>query len=158
MTAWAPRAKGRRLGEHVSTDLVEYLIVVVPDVDLVANVAAAVDDLVQAATIRILDVVVLARGRDSTIKVFEFEDVPRMTSLRETTTERDGLLSEHDLAMVSQSLPSATAGLVLVVEDRWAASLSRAARSAGGEIIAGERIPAARVEAVMRERGEVGGP
>ncbi len=151
MTAFAPRAKGHQLGEHVTTDLVEYLIVVVPAVDLVANVAAAVDDLVQSATIRILDVVVLERARDDTVKVFEFDDVVHMTSLREISHPRDGLLSEHDLAMVSHALPSGTAGLILVVEDRWAASLSSAARRAGGEIIAGERIPAARVDAVMNE-------
>jgi Family of unknown function (DUF6325) len=142
--------------ERVSTDLVEYMIVMVPGVDLVANVAVAVDELVQAATVRILDVVVIGRDRDGAVEVFEFDDPTHMTSMREAVPERDGLLSEHDLEMVSHALPSGTAGLVLVVEDRWAASLSAAARSAGGEIIAGERIPAARVEAVMRERREGG--
>jgi hypothetical protein len=41
--------------------------------------------------------------------------------------------------------------VVIVTEDRWAKPLSTAARRAGGQIIAGDRIPASRVESILAE-------
>jgi hypothetical protein len=41
----------------------------------------------------------------------------------------------------------------VLTEDRWATSLSMAARRAGGRIVAGDRIPPARVEAALIDDG-----
>jgi hypothetical protein len=41
--------------------------------------------------------------------------------------------------------------LVVVVEDRWAEQLSAAARRAGGQIAAGERISSLRIEAAAAD-------
>jgi hypothetical protein len=41
-----------------------------------------------------------------------------------------------------------------VAEDRWAEQLSLAARGVGGRIVAGERIPAPRVEAAVADAPE----
>jgi hypothetical protein len=63
----------------------------------------------------------------------------------------EGLLSEGDLELVALALQPGTVGIVVVSEDRWAVDLSMAAQEAGGEIVAGERIPPARVTAVLGE-------
>ena len=52
------------------------------------------------------------------------------------------------LSRSNQGMP----GVVLVTEDLWAKSLSTAAQRAGGQIVAGERIPASRVEAALGDR------
>ena len=70
-----------------------------------------------------------------------------------TSTARSAACSAtHDIELASLALRPATAGIVLVTEDRWAESLSVAARRAGGRILGGERIPASRVETVLTDR------
>lgn len=139
---------------EVTSDLVEYVIVAVPDQDSLATVVPALAELVQTAKIRILDLVVLVRDREGAVTVLEFEDVESMAALRRVEGEVGGMLSDHDIALASTALRPGTAGIVLVTEDRWAEPLSAAARRAGGQIIGGERIPPPRVEGALADRSE----
>jgi hypothetical protein len=141
------------MAKPVRTDLVEYFIVVVPDLGSVKTIASAVAALADDAHIRVLDAVALVRTQDDGVEVLELEDSTALEALRPPEPP-DALLSDHDVALASLALPTGTAGLVVVVEDRWATSLSAAVRGAGGEIVAGERIPAARVERVLHEMSE----
>jgi Family of unknown function (DUF6325) len=140
-------------GDEIRTDLVEYLIVAVPSEDALASIGSALTTLVQNAKIRILDLVVLVREADAAVTVLELEAVESMAPLRDLDIEVGGMLSEHDLELAALALKPGMPGLVLVTEDLWAKSLSTAARRAGGQIIAGERIPASRVEAALGDRG-----
>jgi uncharacterized protein DUF6325 len=143
-------AQGRRArAPGVNTDLVEYLIVVVPDLGSLATVARALAELVATAMIRVLDLVVLVRDTDGALAVLELEAVESMAALAKVEGEVGGLLSDHDIELASFALRPGTAGVVLVSEDRWAEPLSVAARGAGGQIIAGERIPSSRIEAAL---------
>lgn len=144
--------------QGVVPDLVEYFVVVVKDVDSLASVAPAVADLVESAAIRILDLVVVAREADGTVVILEPDVLASLESLAEMEGEVGGLLSDHDIELVALALEPGLVGLVVVTEDRWADGLSRAARRAGGQIIAGERIPASRVEAAFADRPADDGP
>ena len=135
----------------VVTDLVEYLVVVVPDLDALENVASALAGVATTAAIRILDLVVLVSDDDGAVSVLEVDAVETMASLKAVDGEVGGLLSEHDIELASMALPPGTAGVVVVAEDRWAEPLSLAARDVGGRIIAGDRIPSAKVEAALAE-------
>ena len=85
--------------------------------------------------------------------VLELDAVQSMSSVRNLDIEvGGGMLSEHDLELASFALKPGMPGVVLVTEDLWAKSLSTAARRAGGQIVAGERIPASRVEAALGGR------
>jgi len=137
---------------EVITDLVEYLIIVVPDVASLATVAEALSGLVRAGTIHLLDLAVVVKEKDETVRVLEVEAIDSMASLRDVEGDLGGMLSEHDLELASFAVRPGSVGIVLVTEDRWAEPLSAAARHAGGLIIAGERIPAARVEAALADR------
>jgi Family of unknown function (DUF6325) len=139
--------------DQIRTDLVEYLIVAVPSEDALASIGSALTALVQNDKIRILDLVVLVREADAAVTVIEIEGVESMAPLRDLDIEVGGMLSEHDLELAALALKPGMPGLVLVTEDLWAKSLSTAARRAGGQIIAGERIPASRVEAALGDRG-----
>jgi len=138
--------------DKVVTDLVEYLIIVVPEVDSLGSVANALVELVGAGTIHLRDLVVIVRGDDGAVSTLEIEAVDSLAALRDVEGELGALLSEHDLELASFAVRPGTAAIVLVTEDRWAAPLSLAARRAGGRIIAGERLPAARVEAALADR------
>src|SRR4051812_12683232 len=116
------------------TDLVEYLVVVIPDLDALRTVIPALADLVAGATIRILDLVCVTRSRvDHALTVVEFEEVEGITALHSVDGEVGGLLSERDIETASRPIAPGSSAVVLVVEDRWAEGLSQAAKRAGGQ-------------------------
>jgi hypothetical protein len=53
--------------------------------------------------------------------------------------------------LAAEAVDPESAAIILVTEDRWARPLADAARDAGGLIVAGERIPKARIEAALGE-------
>ena len=135
--------------EEVASDLVQYVVIVVPDQAALAAVAPALAELVHTGDIRILDLVVLERDREGAVTVLEFEAVESIAVLRDVEGELGAMLSDNDVALASHALRPGTTGIVLVTEDRWAAPLSAAARRVGGLIVAGERISPSRVEQVL---------
>jgi hypothetical protein len=139
-------------GHGVASDLVGYLIVAVPDQESLASIVPALGQLVDTDVIRILDLAVVTRGLDGSIQIVEIESVDSMSGLDAVEGVVGSLLTDHDLQLASLVLPRGAAGIVLVTEDRWAEPLSAAARRVGGQIIAGERIPRARIEAAVESQ------
>jgi hypothetical protein len=135
-----------------ATDLVEYLVIAVPDIDSMAMLVPALADLVDAEAVTILDVIAVEKSAQGQCTVLEIESVASMAGLASVDGEVGGMLSEIDIELASHAVSPGMAAVVLVVEDRWAEGLSGAIRGAGGEIAAGERIPRARVEAAMAQR------
>jgi hypothetical protein len=144
--------------ETVATDLVAYVVVVVPNVGSLAHVAPALAGLAESAMIRILDLVVVVRDTAGAVDVLEPGTVESMAVLADLDGDAGGLLSDHDIELASHALRPGTVGVVLVAEDRWAEPLSAAVRGAGGQIVAGERIPASRVEAALTGSPDVPPP
>lgn len=140
-------------GATPDLDLVEYVVVAVPELSSTAGVAAALRELVESARIRILDLVGVVVGLDGLATAVEPEQLPGLAGLREVQGEVGGLLSEEDLVLASSALAPGTAALIVVVEDRWAQLLAGAAREVGGRIVGGERIPRSRLERVGRTSG-----
>jgi len=138
--------------DGVSTDLVEYMIVSVPDLASLGMLAPALTDLVEQAAIRILDVVVVEKSANGVVAARELDAVDSMAALRAAIGDPRAMLSDHDIELASLAIRPGTVGVVLVTEDRWAQPLSSAARGAGGQIIAGERIPASRVQLALADR------
>jgi hypothetical protein len=133
----------------ISTDLVEYLLVVLPGPMALAAVGAELVRIVDTATVRILDVVVVNVGEDGTPDVLDIESLGVASEIREMTACYGVLLSRHDIELVALALQPGDCAVVLVAEDRWAEPLATAARSVGGEVRAGERIARQRVEAAL---------
>ena len=139
-------------------DLVEYVVIAVPELSSTVDVAAALRELVESSQIRILDLVGVVTGADGRHAAIEPEKLSGLADLRDVEGEVGGLLSEDDIALASSALEPGTSALILVVEDRWAQLLSDAARTSGGRIIGGERIPRYRLEQARRARPGGGGP
>ncbi|HEU5036445.1 MAG TPA: DUF6325 family protein [Nocardioides sp.] len=133
-------------------DLVEYVVIAVPELSSTVDVASALRELVESSRIRILDLVGVVTGPDGRCSAIEPEQLSGLAELRDVEGEVGGLLSEDDLALACSALQPGTSALILVVEDRWAELLADAARSSGGRIIGGERIPRHRLEQARRSR------
>jgi hypothetical protein len=146
--------ESQRAHLDVTPDLVEYFIVTAPDRNALAHIVPALVELVDGETIRILDLAILERDEDGAVIPVEHTEIAELAVLAERAAEVGDLLSDHDLQLAAYALPPRSAALVLVTEDRWAEPLSVAARRAGGQIVAGERIPAKRITAVLDRRAD----
>src|SRR5947208_12585082 len=100
----------------VDLDLVEYLVIAVPDLAGVAGVAEALRRLVLTGRIRILDLVGVVTSPDGGDQVLEPEAVSGMSVLRDVEGEVGGLLTDDDIALACSELPWGTAAVVVVVE------------------------------------------
>jgi hypothetical protein len=111
------------------------------------QMAEALADLVDKGIIHIIDLVFLRKEDDGTITTFEIDDLGELGSAYDDLDgEAGGLLSEEDLLAAAEDLEPGTAAGLLVWENVWAQGFVEALRSAGGEVIAYDRIPAADIE------------
>ncbi len=141
------RPEAAERGLDLDLDLVEYIVIAVPDLASVAGVAEALRRLVRLDRMRILDLVAVVASADGGDVIVEPEAVAGMAVLGDVDGEVGGLLTDDDIAMACSELPVDTAAVLLVLEDRWAGELAGAARTSGGQIVGGERVPRHRVEA-----------
>ncbi len=143
------RAQDHDDHDPVMSDLVEYLVIQVPDLSSLSSVGSALAALTADSAIRVLDLVAVTTDELGGVHEVELESVPGLGDIAAVVHLHDELLSAHDIRLAALALPPGSAGLVLVTEDRWAASLDVAARRVGGRIVAGERIPAHRFERAL---------
>jgi len=135
---------------EVVTDLVEYFVVVVRDSEALEKLIPALVEVVHSSAIRILDLVAVATDGNGVARFLEMDEITNSDELQLLDTPLGGLLSSHDIDLVSLALAPDSTAIILVAEDKWAEPLSAAARQSGGEVLAGERIPRGRVEAALR--------
>lgn len=146
-----------QLADRPDFDLLECVLVSAPSVDGLGAVAAAARELVSSGAIRLVDLVGLVRADgEAGVRVIEVEQAEALAALA-AYAEGGVLLSRHDVELAAVTLPPGVAALLLLVEDRWAAALSGAARSVGGRIAAGERVARDRVLAALDDRRPAGG-
>src|ERR1700712_1843973 len=97
--------------------------------------------LVDAGTIRLIDVLILTKDEDGSVDAMELSDVEELGELQRIETDLAELLAADDVAHLAAAMdPGSTAG-VLIWENLWAAPFASAARRSGGQLIANGRIP-----------------
>ena len=130
---------------------IDYLIVEFPGGKLQGRAFAALVDLVEAGTIRILDLAVAMVGENGDFTAIEITDLDGDGELDLAVFEgvSSGLLDEDDFAE-SAALAGAGNGIaMLVYENTWAGPFVSALRSIDAEVIASGRIPADEVIAAL---------
>lgn len=139
---------------------VDYLVVEFPGdrANFSGAMADALAHLVEAGTIRLLDLVVLRKADDGTVEAFEVDELDELGSLRSLETEIAEILAAEDVVHLAQAMENGSAAGVLVWENAWAAPFASAARRAGGQLVATGRIPiqaiAASIEADAEDMDE----
>jgi len=97
--------------------------------------------LVDAGTIRVIDILILTKNEDGSVDAIELSDVPQLGALQQIEAELAELLAADDVEHLAAAMdPGSTAG-VLIWENLWAAGFASAARRSGGQLIADGRIP-----------------
>jgi hypothetical protein len=122
---------------------VDYLVVEFPagQSNFTGEMASELLSLVDAGTIRVIDVLILTKNEDGTVDAMELSDVPNLGELQTMEAELAELLAAEDVENLAAAMdPGSTAG-VLIWENTWAAPFASAARRSGGQLIANGRIP-----------------
>ena len=122
---------------------VDYLVVEFPPgvSHFTGEMAAELAKLVDAGTIRILDLLVMVKGADGEIEGMEIEDLEQIDELRKAEADLAEILAAEDLVNLAAAMEPGTTAGVLVWENTWAAPFASAARRSGGQLIANGRIP-----------------
>jgi hypothetical protein len=122
---------------------VDYIVVEFPAgaSNFTGEMAAELIALVEAGTIRVIDVLILTKADDGTIDATELSDIEELGPLEAVEAQLAELLAEEDVVNLAAAMePGSTAG-VLIWENLWAAPFASAARRSGGQLIANGRIP-----------------
>ena len=122
---------------------VDYVVVEFPagKSNFTGEMAKELLALVDAGTIRVIDVLILTKNEDGTVDAMELSDIEDLGPLQAIETQLAELLAADDVENLAAALdPGSTAG-VLIWENLWAAPFASAARRSGGQLIATGRIP-----------------
>src|SRR5881392_1635842 len=122
---------------------VDYVIVEFPAgaSNFTGEMAAELLALVDAGTIRVIDVLILTKNEDGSVEATELSDIEELGELQTIEAQLAELLAAEDVEHLAAAMePGSTAG-VLIWENLWAAPFAAAARRSGGQLIATGRIP-----------------
>jgi hypothetical protein len=97
--------------------------------------------LVEAGTIRVIDVLILTKNEDGSVDAAELSDVPELGDLQAIEAELAELLAADDVENLAAAMEPGSVAGVLIWENLWAAPFASAARRSGGQLIADGRIP-----------------
>jgi hypothetical protein len=130
---------------------VDYLVVEFPAGQQNFTGAAAEEllRLHDAGIIRVMDLILIAKGTDGTIMAQELGDLEDMGEFARLETELAETLAEEDVLTFGEVMEPGSIGAVLVFENLWAASFGAALRHAGGQLIANGRIPIQAIAAAV---------
>ncbi len=109
--------------------------------------------LVDAGTIRLIDILILAKNDDGSVDAMELSDVPELGDLAAVEAELAELLAEEDVAHLAAAMDPGSVAGVIVYENLWAAPFAAAARRSGGQLIANGRIPIQAIIASLEADG-----
>ena len=122
---------------------VDYLIVAFPGNKFKGEIAPAIADLVDAGTIRVMDIAFVGKDADGETVALELTELdPEIReSLQSMGVEVGGLFSDAELMEAAAGLEPNSSAALLVWENVWARGVAQAMRDAGGQLLAFERIP-----------------
>jgi hypothetical protein len=122
---------------------VDYAIVAFPGNRFRGEIGPALAELVEAETIRIIDIAFVGKNASGETVAFELTELDPdvQESLDRAGIEVQGLLNEEDLMTTAEGLDPDSSAALIVWENVWARNVTQAMRDAGGVLVAFERLP-----------------
>jgi hypothetical protein len=122
---------------------VDYVIVEFPagEARFTGEMVDELVKLVDAGTIRLVDVLILVKDADGSVEALELSDLDDLGPLQSLEAELAELLAEEDVEHLAAAMDPGSVAGVLIYENLWAAPFASAARRSGGQLIANGRIP-----------------
>lgn len=130
---------------------IDYLVVEFPGSRFTGEAMPLLIDLVDRGLIRILDLVLVKKEMDGTIRGLAIEDLDAGERVELAVFEgaSSGMLGDQDVAEAGAVLEPGSSAGILVYENRWAAPFAAALRRTGAQLVASGRIPVPEVLAAL---------
>src|SRR3954447_24479519 len=122
---------------------VDYLVVEFPagQSKFTGEMAEELLKLIDAGTIRLIDVLILQKNEDGSVDASELSDIEELGDLQVVEAQLAELLAADDVVHLAAAMDPGSVAGVLIWENLWAAPFASAARRSGGQLIANGRIP-----------------
>lgn len=141
---------------------IDYLVLEFPGTALAFSheMVHVLEALIEAGTIRLLDLLVLRKDRDGTVEAFEVGELDTPGTLRRLESQMAEILAAEDVVHLAAAMELDSIAGVLVWENAWAAPFVSATRRAGGQLVATGPIPIRAIAASMEAQAATsnGGP
>jgi Family of unknown function (DUF6325) len=115
-------------------------------------------DLVQAGTIRIIDLVVIVKDRDGNVAVRELKelDSDNIRILDPLKVEVTSMITRNDVDSIAAGLANNSTAAAMLFENLWALKTKQAMLEADARLLMFERIPHEVVEQNLAEMAAIG--
>ena len=135
---------------------VDFVAVRFPDNQLRGESLPALMELVDAGTIRIIDLVFARKDAEGNVDIVELHDLDDETyTLYESLVgDVNGMLSRDDVELISSALEPNTSGGLMLIENTWARRFVEALQHANAEVLISERVPRAAIEELIAAQAE----
>lgn len=122
---------------------IDFIMIGFEDANISPNVAEGIQSLIQAGTIRIIDLIFVEKDDSGEIRIMELHELADGTyeSWNAIVDEMEGMLTEDDVHHLASDLPANRAAVLALYENVWARELASAIQAAKGEVLANLRIP-----------------
>jgi len=120
---------------------VELLFVEFPGNQFTGEIIPALNELIEQGTIRVIDLVFVAKDADGNSVGIALEDLPDESkdAFAELVSEVAELIAEEDVEDLAESLEPNSSAAILLFEHTWAIPFRDAIAGSGGRLVA--RLP-----------------
>jgi uncharacterized membrane protein len=130
---------------------VDFIVVRFPGTDFSSAVATSLKALIDANTIRIIDLLFLVKNADGDVQVHEITDLDdaAYAGWDSIVADISGYLVNDDALLLADSLEPNSSAVLVLVENTWADEMVRTIVEARGDVLISERIPRAIVDELV---------
>jgi Family of unknown function (DUF6325) len=132
---------------------VDYVVVAFPagKANFSGEMASELRALMDSNTVRVLDLLLLAKDVDGSVEASELRDADdsEVGQLRAAEADLAVLLAESDVEEIGGVLEPGSSAVAPVWENVWAAPFGAAVRRSGGQLVTSGRIPIQAIMAAM---------
>jgi len=135
----------------VSLGPIEFLALKFPGNEFRGEILPALTDLIEANTIRIVDLLFVQKATDGAVRVIEVADLGQddYAAFDQVVSNVSGLLGNDDALMIANALEPNSSAALMLFENVWATRFVDAVANANGEVILSERIPRAMLDEMV---------
>ncbi|MEX1008752.1 MAG: DUF6325 family protein [Acidimicrobiia bacterium] len=133
---------------------VEVVLVEFPGNQFSGEIAPALQELVESGTIRVIDLVFVAKDADGNAAGIELEDLhpDARGAFDPLVEELAGLISDEDVEDLAEGLEPNSSAAILLFENVWATRFRDAVVHSGGQLLARIPIPPAALDEILADR------
>jgi hypothetical protein len=135
----------------VSIGPVEFLALKFPGNQFRGEILPALTNLVEADTIRVVDLLFVQKSANEEVRVIELTDLGTddFAAFDMIVSQVSGLIGHDDAQMVANALEPNSSAALMLFENVWALRFVDAVADAKGEVLMSERIPRAMLDEMV---------